>query len=546
MVRHIPRKPQFPTNSERDVWEQLDRQLGPRDVLVAGQHLTSDRQDHELDLVVAFDGLGIIAIEVKGGGWEYRDGRWRPPAGLPPKDPFWQARGGKHALREWIQQHTKFGSIACWEHAVVLPYTSIHDGNVPPSVRRCQLAGSGEMGDLAGFLRTALERRTGETGQRLTRAALEEFVRGLQRPPVPAPSRAEASAERAAEVDRLTQTQAVILDAAQSLHRVHVRGGAGSGKTWLAMEQARRLTRRGQRVALMCYSHGLASWMRRHTETLDEDERPEYVGTFLGLGARWGTAVRHDGDSDYWERELPEQMFDLATELAVDDRFDAIVIDEGQDFAPNWWAVVHAAFRDESTGGLYVFTDEGQQVFPRFEELPAGLVPLVLDRNLRNTRNIASTFNSLVPNRMQLGDLDGPDVQLVTSAPEAVMDDADAAVAELQRRGYRPSEIALLAVGTRHPEQKRRQAAGVESYWNSFWDDDDVFYGHVLGFKGLERSAVVLAANFNPKDDRQKEKLYVGLSRARDELIVCGDRKHIRAIAGNAVLEKMRPLTLPR
>lgn len=544
MVRHIPRKPQFATNSERYVWEQLNRQLGARDVLVASQHLTSDRQDHELDLVVAFDGLGIIAVEVKGGGWHYRDGQWHPPPSLPPKDPVRQARDGKHALREWIEQNTKFGSIHCWEHAVVLPYTPIDDSDVPPSARRCQLAGSGEMADLAGFLRAALERRTAETGQRLTRPALEEFVRGLQRPPVPAPSRAEALAERAIEVDRLTQTQAKILDAAQALNRVHVRGGAGSGKTWLAMEQARRLTQRGQRVALMCYSHGLASWMRRYTAPFADDERPEYVGTFLGLGARWGADVRHGGESDYWERELPEQMFDLATELDRDDRFDAVVIDEGQDFAPNWWSVVHAALRDESSGGLYVFTDEGQQVFPRFEELPAGLVPLVLDRNLRNTRNIASTFNSLVPNRMQLGDLDGPDVQLVESAPHAVMSDADAAVLELQRRGYQRSEIALLAVGSRHPEQMVRQAAGVKSYWNSFWEDDDVFYGHVLGFKGLERSAVVLAANFKPDDDRQKEKLYVGLSRARDELIVCGNRKQIRAIAGNAVLEKMRPLKL--
>ncbi len=32
-------------------------------------------------------------------------------------------------------------------------------------------------------------------------------------------------------------------------------------------------------------------------------------------------------------------------------------------------------------------------------------------------------------------------------------------------------------------------------YWDSFWDADDAFYGHVLGFKGLERPAIVLAVN---------------------------------------------------
>ena len=61
----------------------------------------------------------------------------------------------------------------------------------------------------------------------------------------------------------MTQHQAVILDAIQLLNRVEVRGGAGSGKTFLAMEQARRLSAKGQRVALVCYSHGLASYLER-------------------------------------------------------------------------------------------------------------------------------------------------------------------------------------------------------------------------------------------------------------------------------------------
>ena len=60
----------------------------------------------------------------------------------------------------------------------------------------------------------------------------------------------------------------MILGAARLLNRVEIRGGAGSGKTWLAVEQARRLSREGKRVALTCYSRGLAAWLRapgRHT-----------------------------------------------------------------------------------------------------------------------------------------------------------------------------------------------------------------------------------------------------------------------------------------
>jgi cysteine sulfinate desulfinase/cysteine desulfurase-like protein len=55
--------------------------------------------------------------------------------------------------------------------------------------------------------------------------------------------------------------------------------------------------------------------------------------------------------------------------------------------------------------------------------------------------------------------------------------------------------VALLTTGGRHPEQAQRQAVGQDTYWASFWDEEQVFYGHVLGFKGLERGAVVLALN---------------------------------------------------
>lgn len=59
-----------------------------------------------------------------------------------------------------------------------------------------------------------------------------------------------------------------------------------------------------------------------------------------------------------------------------------------------------------------------------------------------------------------------------------------------------------------------------------------MFYGHVLGFKGLERPAVVLAVNEKAAQERSRERLYVGLSRARDQLVVCGDPALIREVGG--------------
>lgn len=102
------------------------------------------------------------------------------------------------------------------------------------------------------------------------------------------------------------------------------------------------------------------------------------------------------------------------------------------------------------------------------------------------------------------------------------------------------SHLALLTTGRRHPVQVERQDEGHEEYWRSFFGDD-VFHGHVLGFKGLERPAVVLAVNGfgHGQDERAREKLYVGLSRARELLVVVGDPELVRAKGGEGVARRL-------
>jgi hypothetical protein len=140
---------------------------------------------------------------------------------------------------------------------------------------------------------------------------------------------------------------------------------------------------------------------------------------------------------------------------------------------------------------------------------------------------------------MRLGDVDGPDVRFVECSADDALDRADDAVDVLLEEGWRPQDVALLTTGSRHPEQVHRQEAGQESYWSSFWDDEQVFYGHVLGFKGLERSAVVLALNEQEPAERSRERLYVGLSRPRDQLVVCGDPAYVAKVGGEAVLRRL-------
>jgi superfamily I DNA/RNA helicase len=320
---------------------------------------------------------------------------------------------------------------------------------------------------------------------------------------------------------------------------VEIRGGAGSGKTWLAVEKARRLAAEGQRVALMCYSRGLAEFLKRRVEKLPKRQRPAYVGTFHNLGIGWGVEPGSDDDSGYWEEFLPAEMIELAAALPEDRRFDAIVIDEGQDFAQSWWDAVVAALRDPGTGCLYVFSDEGQRIFARQGRPTVDLMPIPLNENLRNTKQIAGTFSSLAPEQMRIRGSSGVPVRFVRCASEEAVGAADDVADELLDEGWPPESIALLTTHRRHPVQVERQAEGQDAYWATYWQDDDVFYGHVLGFKGLERPAVVLAVNGFRDEERAREMLYVALSRARDLLVVCGDMDLIRRVGGAAVAQRL-------
>ena len=188
---------------------------------------------------------------------------------------------------------------------------------------------------------------------------------------------------------RLTAAQANLLKVTRLLPRLEIRGGAGSGKTVLAMQQAGdlasgRLLGQKKRVAVVCYSYGLATYLRRSLLVGSASKRPSFVGTFEDLGRRWGiTDFGSRDDSTFWEVDLPRRMGEVASGLAHDQKFDAVIVDEAQDFADDWWTPLLRSLRDEETGGLYAYSDERQRVFARFGRPPVQLIPLVLDHNLR-------------------------------------------------------------------------------------------------------------------------------------------------------------------
>ena len=283
----------------------------------------------------------------------------------------------------------------------------------------------------------------------------------------------------------MTRDQRSTLDKLRYHSRLRVIGGAGTGKTWLALEQARRLGRAGERVALVCYSRGLARWFERQTQTWPRKEQPAYVGLFHRLPVEWGaerapmtTATTGSDGCRCGSASSPRRSRPA-------DLFDSVVVDEGQDFGELWWpSLVTVCGTRPRVGCSCSWTrrsGSSRATAPR----PSTCRRSSSDENIRNTKQIAQLFGAFGDARLSPRGLPGSPVRVVDVPDDDAIGAADDAVEALLDEGWEPGQIALLTTRHRHPEQRNAvDHGGWAAYWDDFFAGTDVFYGHVLGFKG--------------------------------------------------------------
>ncbi|MEO6204986.1 MAG: NERD domain-containing protein [Mycobacteriales bacterium] len=520
---------------EYQVWTHLRDNLPDEAVLLYSVHVPDGANGREIDLLVLWPGIGIGVIEVKGGKVTCSpDGRWRSERGDRPardiENPMEQVATARHRLHRFLVDSGKPGAHARMQHLVVLPHVRLDRDFNPTSCPRNQLVDEVQLAKLVPILKALIETGAGHAPLEpddlaaLVTLFTQELPEDLQ----------AFTREEEQRADQLTSQQVDVLDLLSRQQRFTIIGGAGSGKTVLALEQAKRLAAQGKRVALVCYSRGLGRYLQHQVATWDQPAT--YVGLFHDLAKQWGAPEGADSN-DYYEEVLPTALGELAR--AREQRFDAIVVDEGQDFGEQWWTSMTACLQDPEDGGLFVFMDEDQRVFRRQGTAPVDVAPYPLRRNFRNTKRIAQTFSSLATERQTPLGRAGPRVRFVPCATAEVIDRASDAVDGLIGE-WEPHQIALLTTKHRHPEHARQvESLGVDGYWDGYFADQEEFYSTVSSFKGLERTCVVLAVNGFNEDAQAKEMLYVGLSRARSLLVVVGDLEDIARVGGGGVRSRL-------
>lgn len=547
-ARLLPRESSYASFSERKFAEALHQQLPDEVVVLANQRFTDREGDREAALIVLWPGHGIAVIEVEGGLIHLLDGQWRQPwrneRGWKPINPVEQAIRAEYAFRDYLHQHPRWprGNPRL-VHMVALPATQLdvdfRSGDAP----RWLIMDRTDIPHLADRIAAALRYVPGQPTPP-TYDDVQLLVDCLAGPAIPQRDLLDRLHEREDTSELLSQDQGRVLDLAATHHRVEIRGGPGSGKTWLAVEKARRLAMSGKRVALLCHSRGLDEYLSRRVDTFARGQRPAFVGTVQSLGMAWG--MPPVADSEYAAQQLAERLRSMAASQRLFDRFDAIVVDEGHDVPDSWWPVLLATLRDPVHGGLYVFSDEHQRVLARKGSPPLPLLALDLTENLRNTKQVAQTFNTLAPSLMKLRGGNGEAVHFIQCWSHNALNTANHAVESLLGVGWPAESIAQLTTGPRDDYPPELQGGSGRGDWASFWEKESPYFGEVSDFQGLERSAVVLAVDGFRDLSRAQQVLYVGLSRARDLLVVCGDLAEIRSLGGDALAARLERAMAPR
>jgi len=347
---------------------------------------------------------------------------------------------------------------------------------------------------------------------------------------------------------RLTTNQAKILRIIGGRNRAVISGGAGTGKTLIAVEKARQLSESADSMLLLCYNRPLADALAVNVA----DQPRIKLMTFHQLCERRIAAARAmterdllKGAQDAYPGNGDKHLFDVQMPYALalsnelfDEKYDALVVDEAQDFSDDYWFAVEELLRDSEEGPLYVFIDDSQALYRQHAKLPVKDEPYHLTTNCRDTAPIHRVgYTYYTGAAVDEPDLPGQDVCRVTVEGDAAQADAVVnAVRSLLAESVRPEDIAVLLA--KRPKarlyaqiQTHRLPAGIVWAVEDPGQRNSVFVDTVGRFKGLEAPAVVLWLGDETVAGEEWEVVYVGTTRAKSLLYVVGSTRAMDALA---------------
>ncbi len=546
----------------------------------------------EADFVVIAPGYGVLVIEVKShesieadgeGRWRYGSRDW------VTRSPFEQASGAQHSIIEYLQSRgagpagypifhaawltqlskSKFAPGIGWHEWQLLDAADLGADRVRGAIIRCLEKASAHLGETVAGYRRVQGQPDAEHTQRVVDLLIPRFVVEL--------SAKELARRREREQAQFTAEQVRVLDLVAGNPRLLLEGPAGTGKTWVAAEAARRAAAAGQRTLVVVFNRLIE---QRLVELCGDGVEVRRIHALMAQ-----VVDRHAGrnearrkldsgrvERDWYDVTLPEQALEAALELGP--QFDYLVLDEAQDVAVDAYLDVLDALL---VGGLaqapvFVTGDfDHQVIYRRHGDAAAGpaapaalpaapaapaapptapesardrllrrlpsLVQLQLRSNVRTTPEVGRFVAELIGeptlySEHRRSDDDQVSVERLTFS---TMDEQQRLLADAVERilsepftvrelvilsPYRADRSAVgmaLSSGAADARLTSRLAPAVAG--TGIEDSTRIRWGTIHEFKGLEAPAVILT-DIDLAKEHHRDLLYVGASRATDRLVV--------------------------
>ena len=564
MATMLPREYDSSTvsSAERKLFELLKHDPDPANWVVLHSLGLSSRGNKpygEIDFVVLIPSGGIFCLEVKGGGISCSGGVWKVTNryGKTEKlkrSPFMQAREGMFALRKALlpqmprenQEELVFG------YAVVFPDIIFNEESTEWEAwqvidhESLKETISGALKKLSFNMRN--KHKAGKSAEP-TAATLKKIQQAL-RPDFEVVITRGVQIEKTEErLLRLTHEQFETLDLISDNERCLFEGAAGTGKTMLALEYARRSTLSGKRTLLICYNRILGDWLTSQVITYNLGNRL-IAGRYFKILR--DLIIRSSFVSEFCDHEKCDDTNELFGntypyfgQLAIDeldDRFDVVIMDEAQDLIrKEVLDVVNCCLKGGLKDGMWaIFGDferqaifrpiTGDQIKALLKEYTSSYAKGKLTLNCRNTKNIGeetALISGFKSSPCRMSSIPGPPVDYrYYSSKESEQEELYETITRFMQEDVRPEDIVVLSK-FKYVNSGISGIDGGKKFrlieMNNLAREKSripvIPFITAQAFKGME-SPVVILCDIDQISDDDQSLLYVAMSRARSQLTV--------------------------
>lgn len=492
------------------------------------------KNDCEIDFIV-FNGRDVvICLEVKGGVLRY-DGQvreWMQNERPLGKDIVQQAISGAHTLLDTLKKELH-GAYVDW--ALCFPDCCQATEGLSLNLQSEQVIDERAMVDLPCAIRSlehSIRFKFGKNRQGLSPGQSHRFVSALCRSIGFVQIIGVRIAREAAQLIQVTNEQLDVLTDLEANPRMLVHGAAGTGKTVIAQEYAKRLAADNKDVLLLFFNKSIAAAVRRAFDRYGNVQ----VSTFSSFAKRmveqydpdWWSRKRQRG-VDFWQIELPTKLLDIPESDRP--KFGAVIVDEGQDFKPEWFEFMESLLRHKDASEYKVFLDEHQDIFHHWKSFPCKPVPAkkILKKNCRNTRNIVEFLKDQFPVDMLPFERSPSGAEVRFWTVKGAVDEQAQVIRDvkelIQTEQLNPGRIVIL-INSQFAESslantKKIGEFPLESTYRGYDPRaKKVYYSTIDIFKGLEADVVLVILGKKSLSDELAKSIYVQGSRAKHLLYV--------------------------